>query len=266
MTGIWSDLIFWIGFALLAALVAMMILRRLYREFPFLFAYFVVEIAVAIVRRSFLVSFSALSMQYFYAYWISEGLVLLASFAVLYEVFLVRLFPSFHTTPVYRYLFPAVILLGVFLAVFAFLSAPRHARNMLSVLVGRTSLALALLQVVLVVFFSLAVTLLGGGWKRHEFGIVLGYGVYAASMLVTTAVRAQAGYVKTSVDQLPRVGYLAALVIWLIYLSREYQPESWQNLLRDLTEGSTLPPDRPPLPCDPDLQGASTGSARTNPR
>jgi hypothetical protein len=253
MTGIWNDLIVWVGFVLLAAVAAMMIFRRLYKEFPFLFAYFVVEIMSGIVLRALLLHGSALSLQYFYAYWLSEAFKVAASFAALYEVFLVRLFPLFHTTPVYRYLFPAVILLGCFLAGFVFLSAPHQGPNMLSVLVGETTLALTFLQVVLLVFFSMAVVVLGGGWEWHEFGIALGYGLYALSKLVSYAVRAKAKYAKTPVDQLPSIGYFVALVIWLIYLSREYKPpdvdipmelvekaEAWISLL--LGDSGSSPP------------------------
>jgi hypothetical protein len=248
MTGIWSDLILWIGFGLLIAVAALMVVRRLYREFPLLFAYFVVEVIAGIVARSFLLHFSAFSIQYFYAYWLTEALRVLAAFAVLYEVFLIRLFPSFHTTPVYRYLFPAVIILGVVLAVIMFLSAPQHGPNVLSVLVGEITLALNVLQVALLLFFFLIVLVMGRGWEWHEFGIALGYGVYALSKLVTTAVRAKAGYARTSVDQLPTIGYFAALVIWIVYLWRKYKPpdvdipmeivhkaQSWDKLLRDVT-------------------------------
>jgi hypothetical protein len=246
MKKFWLTLI-WAEYALLIAVVALMIVRRLYREFPFLFGYFIVVILAGAVQRSFLLSSSAVSIQYFYAYWISDALAVLAAFAVLYEVFLVRLFPSFYTTPVYRYLFPAVILLGTLLAVFVFFSAPHHGRNALSVFVGETTLALNFFQVALLLFFFLIVVVMGRGWEWHEFGISLGYGVYALSKLVTTAVRAKAGYAKTSVDQLPTIGYFVALVIWVRYLSREYKPpdidippelvekaQSWDRLLREL--------------------------------
>lgn len=248
MNTFWGDLVVWTGFALLVAVAALMIWRRLYREFPFLFAYFLVAILGGGVQRVFILMFSAYSLEYFYAYWLSEAVTVLASFVALYEVFLIRLFPSFHTTPVYRYLFPAVIVLGALLAVFVFFSAPHHGPNILSVLVGETTLALNFLQVALLLFFFVIVLVMGRGWEWHEFGIALGYGVYALSKLVTTAVRAKAGYGRTAVDQLPTFGYFAALVIWLVYLSRKYTPpdvdipmevvhkaQAWDKTLRDIT-------------------------------
>src|SRR5215831_7678017 len=122
MTKSWPTIMLWAEYALLVAVVAVMLWRHLQREFPFLFVYFIAVILGVVVRRSFIVAFSEHSVPYFYAYWLSEIVALLAAFAVLYEVFLVRLFPSFHSTPFYRYLFPALILLGAILAGVIFLS------------------------------------------------------------------------------------------------------------------------------------------------
>ncbi|HET9282260.1 MAG TPA: hypothetical protein VFR24_09895 [Candidatus Angelobacter sp.] len=249
MTELWNDLVVWGGFVLLLAAAALMIWRRLYREFPFLSAYFVAEIATWIVRRGFLVYVSTISIQYFYAYWLSEALIVILSFAVLYEIFLVRMFPAFHTTPFFRYLLPLVILLGFAIAIIIFVTAPAplHGPHPLSVFVGKTTLALNFLQLLLLLFLSVILVTLGGGWEEHEYGITLGYGLYAITKLITTAVRAKAGYATTAVDQLPTIGYLVALVVWIIYLSREYKPpqlnlsmelvekaQAWDRMLRDL--------------------------------
>jgi hypothetical protein len=249
MTEFWSDLIFWLEFALLIAATAVMVWRRLYREFPFLLAYFVVVISADIVQRVTIFRFTTHSMSYFYVYWASEAFTVLAAFAVLYEIFLIRMFPTFQTTPFFRYLLPLVILVGFAVALIVFLKAPapRHGPHPLSVFVGQTTLALNFLQVVLLLLFSLILVTLGGGWEEHEYGIVLGYGLNAISKLVTTAVRAKAAYATTAVDQLPVIGYVTALVVWIIYLSRRYRPpdvnismevvervRSWDKLLRDL--------------------------------
>lgn len=247
MAKFWSDLLFWVEVALLIAATTLMVWRRLYREFPFLYAYFSAVIVAAIVRWSFLLRVSVLSNQYFYAYWISEAFTVLMAFVVLYEIFLIRMFPSFHTTPIARYLLPSLVLLALVLAGVVFVLAPHHAPNMLSALVGATTLALNVLQVAVLLFFSVVLVVWGGGWEEHEFGIALGFGIYAISKLVTAAVRARAGYAPTAIDQLPTIGYFVALVVWTIYLSREYKPpevnipvglvemaQSWEKLLREI--------------------------------
>jgi hypothetical protein len=238
----------WGGRVLLITVVGVMIWRRLYRQFPLLLIYFVVTILVAIVREVVDLKFSFRSMEYFYTFWFSEPFTVLAAFAALYEVFLIRAFPSFYRTPILRYVFPLIAVLGIGVGIIVFLTAPRYGPNGLSVLVGRSVLALDFTRVVLLLLFTLVSLTLGGGWEEHEYGIVLGYGFYAISNLITTAVRAKASYHKTSVDQMPVVGYFAALVIWLIYLSREYKSpyidiplelvkksQSWDKLLRQFT-------------------------------
>lgn len=247
MKEFWLALI-WAEYALLAAIVALMVWRRLQREFPLLFGYFIVVIFAGAAQRTVLTHYSALSMQYFYVYWLTEAITVMAAFAALYEVFLIRLFPSFHRTPVYRYLLPGAVIVATLLAVFVLFHVPHHGPNLLSVIVGETTLALNFLQAALLLFFFVIVALMGRGWEWHEFGIALGYGVYAIVKLITTAVRAHAGYARTPVDNLPTVGYFVALVIWLIYLSREYKrPDinipselvdkagTWNRLLRDVT-------------------------------
>jgi hypothetical protein len=249
MTEFWSDVLFWVEFVLLLAAAALMVWRRLYREFSFLFGYFVAVILAALIRWSFDLVFTTHSMPYFYAYWLSEAFTVVVAFAVLYEIFLVRMFPSFHSTPFFRYLLPFLILLGFAIAVVVFVTAPApsHGPHPLSVFVGKTTLALNFLQLLLLLFLSLILVTLGGGWEEHEYGITLGYGLYAITKLITTAVRAKAGYAPTAVDQLPTIGYLAALVVWIIYLWREYKPpkanismelvekaQSWDRLLREL--------------------------------
>lgn len=247
MSALWSDLFLWVGVAFLVAVAALMVWHRLYREFPFLFIYFIVEITASVVRGAFLIHFSVRSTQYFYAYWLSEAFTVLAAFAVLYEVFLIRMFPSFHTTPIARYLLPSLVLLACILAGIMFFLAPHHAPRMLTVVVGKTTLALNVLQVALLLFFSVVLVAWGGGWEEHEFGIALGFGIYAITKLVTAAVRAKAGYAPTAIDQLPTIGYFVALVIWAIYLSREYKRpdvdvpvelvekvQSWDKALRQI--------------------------------
>lgn len=244
----WLSIARWAGYALLIAVTAVMIWRRLYREFPLLFAYFTLVVLATILRSAFLVYFPVLSAQYFYAYWVSDAVTVAAAFAALYEVFLIRLFPSFHSTPVYKYMFPAASVLAVLIAVFVFVHVPHHGADTLAVIVGESNLTLNVLQAALLLFFFLIVLGMGRGWEWHEFGIALGFGVYALTKLLTYAVRAKAGYARTSVDQFPVFGYFAALVIWLIYLSRKYErpdinipmelvakASSWNKLLRDVT-------------------------------
>ncbi len=209
------------GLPLIAAVMAVMIWRRLYREYPFFFTYLFVVIAAEIVRHAVL---DPRSLQYFYFYWITEGLGVFVAFLVLYEVFLIRLFPGFNITPIYRYLFPIAGLIVVALTAAMFVSAPSHGPSRLAVLVGEFTLALNFLQVSVLVFFSCLLLLMSREWTRYDFGIAFGFGVHASVKLMTTIIRARHGYATTRFDQLPTIAYTIAALIWLFYLSAGTPP------------------------------------------
>lgn len=208
----------WAGFVLLVAIIAAMARNKLYRDFSFMFAYTLVVCASEIIRHIFI---SRGPIEYFYIYWIGEALTVAISFAVLYEVYLVRLFPTFYNTPIYRYLFPIAGLVIAGLTVLVFVSLPSHGPATLASIVTGASLVLSFFQVAAFVFFFAVAVILGGGWREHEFGIVLGFALHATAKLLTAFLRVQANYAHTRLDQLPVYSYLAALIIWLIFLSRK---------------------------------------------
>ena len=86
---IWPELMWWAVLVLLLAVIAAMARHKHYREFPFMFAYMLVVCAGTIIRH--IVMNQASVIKYFYVYWITEAVMVAISFAVLYEVYLVRL-------------------------------------------------------------------------------------------------------------------------------------------------------------------------------
>ena len=210
-----------LGLPLVLAVAAIMVYRKLYREFPFFFGYLLTVIATEILRHLL-----QHGMRYFYTYWITEAAVTLLAFAVLYEVFLIRLFPGFNIIPIYRYLFPiaAIIVAALTLTLFAF--APSGGPSRLAVLVGEFTLALSFLQVAVLTFFCTLMLFMSREWRRHEFGIAFGFGIYASVKLLITLNRATQSYASTMLHQLPTVAYAVAAFIWLFYLSRsDPEPE-----------------------------------------
>jgi hypothetical protein len=210
------------GIPLIVAVALVMIWRRLYREFPFFFGYLFVVLTAEIVRHVYL---HKSYVEYSYAYWIAEAFIVCVAFLVLYEVFLIRLFPGFNITPIYRYLFPIAGLIVVALTAAMFLSAPSQGPSRLAVLVGEFTLALNFLQVSVLVFFSCLLLLMSRDWTRYDFGIAFGFGVHASVKLMTTIIRARHGYATTRFDQLPTIAYTIAALIWLFYLSAGTPPE-----------------------------------------
>ena len=213
---------------LVLAVAAVMFSRKLHKEFRFFFLYLVVVVLADLLR--FIVFQRGVPLQYFYVYWITEAIEVLLAFLVLYEVFLIRLFPGFNITPIYRYLFPTAGLIVVVLTVLLFVNAPSRGPSMLAVVVGEFALALSFFQVAVLVFFCGLVLFMSREWPRHAFGIAAGFGIYASVKLIITVVRARHSYAPTAVDQLPTIAYAVAALIWLFYLSRS-DPEPPQEII-----------------------------------
>jgi hypothetical protein len=64
---------------------------------------------------------------------------------------------------------------------------------------------------------------LGISWRHHVWGIVFGLGIYSAMGLIVAAVHATTGTISGDwLARVPHFGYLAATIIWTVYL---WKPE-----------------------------------------
>lgn len=221
------SIVSFLGVPLVLLVAVVMVHRKLTREFPFFFVYLNVVLVTELIRHIFL---HRPWIQYFYAYWGSEAVVVLLSFLVLYEVFLIRLFPGINITPIYRYLVPISGAVVAGLTLLMFVSAPSGGPSRLAVLVGEFTLALSFCQVAVLAFFCGLMLFMSREWRRHELGIAAGFGVYGAVRLITTVQRAQQHY--GSVQQLPTVAYAVATLIWLFYLSKN-DPEPEETVITE---------------------------------
>jgi hypothetical protein len=214
---------------LVLAVVVVMVLRKLYRTFPFFFTYLFVVLLGDVVRIIFL---NGAYLRYFYAYWSTEGIEVLLAFLVLYEVFLLRLFPGINITPILRYLFPIAAVVVAGLTSLMFVSAPSGGPSRLAVLVGEFTLALSFCQVAVLAFFCALMLFMSREWRRHELGIAAGFGIYGSVKLIINVKRAQEHYGSVALQQLPIVAYAVAALIWLFYLSRS-DPEPEETVITE---------------------------------
>lgn len=206
--------------ASLVAVAGVMVYRRLYREFPFFFTYILTVILGELIR--FIVHRLpwTTSRQYFYTYWITEAVEVTLGFLVLYEVFLIRLFPGFNITRIYRWLFPAVGIIVLALTAWMFFGAPSTGPSKIVAIIGASTLALSFCQVAFLTFFGALMLYMSREWRRHELGIAVGFGVYGAVRLLVTLERAKHFYAPIKVEQIHNIAYLVAVAIWLFYLCR----------------------------------------------
>ena len=245
---IWQA-VYWLSTPVLGVVAAILLWRKLQRDFPLFAVYIVVLILIDLARL--LAYWMFPGKPYFYVYWSSDGLATLFAFLAAGELMLNRLFPQFYKLRFYRYLFLfAAVLIACFALVTAFSSNPRI---LLSALIRVLHTADVLLTAMLLFFVGLMV-FMGRQWRRYEFGIALGLGINAAALLLTFAIFTKIGSIRGSVASLiPTFGDDAAALTWLLFFLRPERSASvptepvsadvlkeareWQETLRDSVTG-----------------------------
>jgi hypothetical protein len=202
------NLLIWFPVLALGLVGGLMCWRRVYRELPLFFFYVASALCIGVARY---VGFRFGHNVYFYVYWVSElaGAVFVS--LALYEVFLRRLFPTFHRVRFYRNLFPiaAAVVLLLTLAT-ASHASDRHAAFLTA------SRGADFVRTAILVFFVALMVLMGREWPRYDFGIALGFGVQAAAALADTAVRSRLHYRPAILDNIEFIAYNLSCLIWLI--------------------------------------------------
>ena len=192
-----------------------MVRRKLHRELPWFFAYTLFD-AVQSASSWFLRHHMPL---YFYIYWICELVLVVAAFAVIYEVFrnLVKDYTTIHRAGFWLYRLCAVALLV--LATMAVAKAPQM--NSAAIIDGIFILerGVRIVQAGLLFFLFLFASYLGLSWRNSVFGIALGFGLFASMELAVVAIRSHVGNSLDSVYVFAKsLCYNCAVLIWFVYL------------------------------------------------
>lgn len=202
----------WLSTPVLAALGAILLARKLQRDFPLFVFYVLLLFSIDIARLA--AYYGAPAKSYYYVYWISDAVATLFALLSTGELMLKRLFPDFYRVRFYRYLFFfAAALIAIFAIVTALNSRPYV---LLSKLIGVLHTAEVLLAAMLAFFVGLMV-FMGRRWSKYEFGIALGLGVGAAALLFSLAIIAKSGPLQGIFRRIPVFGEDAAAIVWLLF-------------------------------------------------
>jgi hypothetical protein len=227
---IFLQIINWIPILSLAALAAILLRRRLIGNMPFFFVFVVVAWARDVACYvSLLISLPAFDRTYWISHIFSAIFVFLAS----YELSLVRLFPRFYKVAFYRSLFAKAAVVSVAVA--------------FSTVAGDVRLAMApriinifnLLHVAGLLFFVGLMSVMGRRWSRHEFVLVFGLGMQAATFVVFFATYLRSGPIQGTISSLPAISDALSSVVWLVAFlmgkkADEFSAESIDpNVLQD---------------------------------
>jgi hypothetical protein len=153
---------------------------------------------------------------WFYSFFIGSVITTLLGFAVLYEVA-----KNVISLPAFKLNASTFLTLCATSAVIAVLVTANTGVAGTSFVRARIlfEVALRVMQVCILAIFAATSIFLGLFWQRVEFGIVLGYGLYAASQLAVMYLRA-AGLSNTVSFIVPLISYCCAAMIWFVYSTR----------------------------------------------
>lgn len=212
----------WAAVPLQATLLWLLLRSRIFRTFPWFFAYTLFAVIADISRLIFRYWRGP---YYYYVYYGTDALYSLFGFAVMYEVFR-HVLRNFHGIRWFRPIFPLTIVLTVALTALHTANRPPRFRTQMVEWVLGAETGEFFLQVSVFVLLVMLVTVFGLRWRQHAFGICAGYGLYATVGLLATTKFYEIGTRFTFWwGVLSVAAYNVAVLIWIWYFSGPVTPE-----------------------------------------
>ena len=204
------------GTALQVFLCLLLLWRGSYRQFRF----FSLCMALSVVSAFAFIAARQHEALYLRVYWGNEGISVVLAFLALQESFYL-VFRNFLSIRWFRLLFPGIGLLMLFVSVLraAFhpvLQASILASSLinLEIIVGFLQFGIFCLFILLVRFFHLR-------WRQQAFGVILGFGIYAAGTLTVLLLRSEFGTKFNPVVRITApIAYIIAVVVWVVTFLR----------------------------------------------
>lgn len=200
-------------------LLLIVIRRKLYLRIPWFLIYVVFQILEAIIL--YLVHKSDPVFTYYFAYWALNGISIALAMMMLLEVFsaLLAKYPGLEKLGRYTLAGAAIVLLLLALATAAH---GRSGYDFSSEVVLILARSVRLLQFGLVVFMFLFSAYFGLKWVPYAYGIALGYAIFAAVDLSSTAISAELGPKSQTATTIASVSaYLVAELIWCAFMLKK---------------------------------------------
>lgn len=244
-----------------AAVAVVLWRRKLHKLFPVFFAYVIAQIGI------FALTFPLRSADnyelFFYVYWVGAAVSALLSFKVIHEIFL-DVFRPYHMlkdlgTVLFKWTGVVMVLVSV---VVAFSNSKADSGGGggdvfgLAVTMAVTSLqrSVRLVQCGLILFLLLFARFLGVSKRQQNFGIALGFGLFASVELVLFALHS-GGYLDVQLMGLINTTmYDLAIWVWLGYAlapnavrqaTNHLQTQRWEQSLADLHTADARGPMAP---------------------
>jgi hypothetical protein len=194
-----------------AILCLLLLIRRSYREFPIFFLYCAISVASAIAGLAVRDNIAL----YGNVYWTNEALSVFLVFFALQESFR-SVFRNFLGMKWFRWLFPGIGILMIFVAVLRTILTPRPAHSLFTVTILALEIGVGFLQFGIFSLFIVLIRIFDLRWRQHPVGIVFGFGISAAGDLVAFLLRSEIGTKFEPVVRIaPPIAYIIGVAVWL---------------------------------------------------
>jgi hypothetical protein len=203
-----------------AALMVIMLRRRLAREFPAFFGYSIFEVTQFAVLYALDRSDSVSGKQYATAWLFGSAISIILRFAIVQEIFtnLCHSYPSVQqfSKAVFQWATFVLMMIAIVLAA----NASGNETDQLALAVNVVDRTVSIMQCGLLVLLVTLSRFLSFSWRSHAFGIALGLGVFASAELGISALRAQVKGVMANdfITLFTMAVYHCCVLFWLITL------------------------------------------------
>lgn len=229
-------------------LAAVMIRRKLHREFPAYFGYTIFNFVFSSLLFWFDHADWVGAEHYNYVQWVDDIGCIVLRFAIIQEVFSVmfRSYPALKRMGLVLFRIAAAALLLVAIVI----SAYGNATDIPPLVQGLAILdrSVAIVQCGLLAFLFVFASYFGLSWRNFVFGIALGLGIFSSVQLATSALRAGQGTGNGVFDVFVMGTYNLCVLIWIVYAfaperqltpvsgTPEHDLSSWNYELQRLLE------------------------------
>jgi hypothetical protein len=214
----------WIPAILQFVLAIHMLRRKLYHWFPFFLAYTLFSFVATAIRQAFIMHAPSYTLIYIIIYWGSEIVYGVLALGAISEAFKRIFFSYYRTFRLFRIVFPTVIFFIIAIAYYNAIKYPLPIYR-IAALIYTVQLDIHWLQLGLLLFIALLVKVLNAKVRQYEFGLLSGFGVSSASIMVAYLLVYE---FRTKHEILLRyistVGYLVAVIVWLYFFMKPQPP------------------------------------------
>lgn len=211
-----------VGPALQITLLIFMIRRKLRMVFPRFFSYIVFQI----VKSGILfLTYRYYQESYFDAYWSGNAISVLLAVTVMDEILhnLLKQYGGIQslTSLIFRWACGLLLLLSIVNA----LSSQQTSADRVVSAVLAFDRSVRVMQCGLFFLLMILCRLLKNCWRQHEFGIALGFGIFASIELMLVSIVMHFGDSPAAILSLVKsAAYNGVTLLWIMYLRRQSEP------------------------------------------